>query len=248
MRKKYLHIIFYTLAFYGLKLWGLQAQEVAPCQVPKISADLAFCFHHEAFNGWHVGFAATDDIFYVVNPKKKVKTINYQGLFETLYPVPPSSVPQDKDPVLSYLLLLTQNKKLGKISAAEILLIQQALLTWRSEKRALGYTFTASGLGIKVITEGSGSVPEQGEKVKVQYNGYLLDGTLFDSSYQRDQVFTFALQTQQVIKGWDEGIGTLKKGSTAFLYIPADLGYGERSRGKIPANATLIFYVQLFED
>ena len=106
---------------------------------------------------------------------------------------------------------------------------------------------TASGL--KYIDEmiGTGSVPKAGDKVKVHYTGTLEDGTKFDSSRDRNKPFEFTLGVGQVIKGWDEGLFTMKPGGKRKLIIPSELGYGSRSAGNIPPNSTLIFAVELIE-
>ena len=109
----------------------------------------------------------------------------------------------------------------------------------------LGMNYTPSGLGIKVITEGTGKKPEQGKSVTVNYRGTLLDGSEFDNSFKRGQPFSTKIGVGQVIKGWDEGIMMLNVGSKAMLKIPAELGYGSRSMGSIPANSVLIFEVEL---
>jgi len=108
-------------------------------------------------------------------------------------------------------------------------------------------TTTASGL--KYIDEiiGTGSIPNTGDKVKVHYVGTLEDGTKFDSSRDRNKPFEFTLGVGQVIKGWDEGLSTMKPGGKRDLIIPANLGYGSRAAGKIPPNSTLFFEVELIE-
>lgn len=103
-----------------------------------------------------------------------------------------------------------------------------------------------SGLKIKYLTrKESGAMPTLGDKVSVHYVGTLLDGTKFDSSRDRNDPFTFPLGQGRVIKGWDEGIAKLHVGEKAILTIPAELGYGAQGQGKIPANSTLIFEVEL---
>jgi len=106
---------------------------------------------------------------------------------------------------------------------------------------------TPSGLKYKIITKGNGAQPKPGDKVSVHYVGTLTDGTKFDSSRDRGQPFSFAIGSGQVIKGWDEGIALLKVGDKAILTIPPDLGYGANATGPIPANATLIFEVELMD-
>jgi FKBP-type peptidyl-prolyl cis-trans isomerase len=111
-----------------------------------------------------------------------------------------------------------------------------------------GFDQTDSGLFYKIETEGSGAKPIQGQNVSVHYKGSLLDGTVFDSSYNRNAPIDFALGVGQVIKGWDEGIALLSKGSKAIFIIPSDLGYGSAGAGGvIPPDATLRFEVELVD-
>ena len=104
-------------------------------------------------------------------------------------------------------------------------------------------TQTKSGLQYEVLSEGSGRSPKATDTVRCHYEGRLLDGSVFDSSYQRGEPAVFGLN--QVIKGWTEGIALMPVGSKWRLYIPQNLGYGERQTGKIPPYSTLIFDVEL---
>ncbi|MBD3639246.1 MAG: FKBP-type peptidyl-prolyl cis-trans isomerase [Crocinitomicaceae bacterium] len=117
------------------------------------------------------------------------------------------------------------------------------------EKILLEYpnaTQTKSGLMYEIIEEGNGSNPIPGQQVEVHYTGYLLDGTKFDSSRDRDQTFTFPLGQSKVIKGWDEGIQYCKVGGKIKLIIPYWLAYGEQGRPPtIPGKSHLIFDVEV---
>ena len=105
-------------------------------------------------------------------------------------------------------------------------------MVWNTQKKNLG-----SGLQAKV-----------GKMVSVHYEGKLLDGTIFDSSYNRGKPIDFKLGVGQVIQGWDEGIALMKVGGKATLTIPPEMGYGVRGAGGvIPPNATLIFGVELVD-
>ncbi len=100
-----------------------------------------------------------------------------------------------------------------------------------------------SGLQYKIIAEGSGKMPKAEDTVTVNYKGTLIDGTEFDSSYKRSEPATF--KVNGVIKGWTEALQLMKEGSKWQLFIPSELGYGERGQGRIPPNSTLIFEVEL---
>ena len=106
-----------------------------------------------------------------------------------------------------------------------------------------GAVQTASGLVFKELTAGTGASPKATDRVKVHYHGSLIDGTVFDSSVERGEPVTFALD--QVVEGWTEGLQMMKVGGKAVLTIPPELAYGPGGRAGIPANATLIFEVEL---
>jgi len=134
--------------------------------------------------------------------------------------------------------LLTKQKKLGLKNKAE----GEKFLTENAKKE--GVKTTASGLQYQVIKLGDGLKPKATDKVKVNYKGTLIDGTVFDSSYKRGKPVTFPLN--QVIKGWTEGLQLMPVGSKYRLFLPSKLAYGAGGAGsKIGPDSALIFDVEL---
>jgi FKBP-type peptidyl-prolyl cis-trans isomerase FklB len=113
-------------------------------------------------------------------------------------------------------------------------------------KNIEGVVTLNSGLQYKVLKAGEGTSPKATDRVKVHYTGTLIDGTVFDSSYDRGEPTVFGVK--QVIKGWTEALMLMKPGSKWMLFIPPDLAYGSNSAGeKIGPNSTLVFEVELLE-
>jgi FKBP-type peptidyl-prolyl cis-trans isomerase len=124
--------------------------------------------------------------------------------------------------------------------------VAQARMESELDGLAEGFNKTDSGLRYKIVKEGGGAPAAKGSRVKVHYEGKLSDGTVFDSSFSRNEPIEFNLGTGQVIPGWDEGISLLKVGDQAEIVLPPDLAYGDRGAGGvIPPNAILIFRVEL---
>ena len=118
---------------------------------------------------------------------------------------------------------------------------------WLAENRkGEGVITLPDGLQYKVLTMGTGEKPQKDQKVKVKYEGKLIDGTIFDSSYKRNPQ-TSEFRCDQVIKGWTEALQLMPVGSKWELYIPQDLAYGERQAGTIKPFSTLIFTVELID-
>ena len=113
-------------------------------------------------------------------------------------------------------------------------------------KKKEGVTTLPSGLQYKVLKSGAGKTPKATDKVTTHYRGTLIDGTVFDSSYDRGEPTTFPVGG--VIRGWTEALQLMKEGDKWQLYVPAQLGYGERGAGgKIGPNTTLLFEIELLK-
>ena len=112
-------------------------------------------------------------------------------------------------------------------------------------KKKEGITTTASGLQYKIIKKGDGDIPISTDKVKVHYKGTLINGDVFDSSYDRNEPAVFPVTG--VIKGWQEALQLMPVGSKWTVYIPSEIAYGKRAQGKITPNSTLIFEMELLE-
>ena len=109
-------------------------------------------------------------------------------------------------------------------------------------------TTTASGLQYTDLAVGDGAAARAGATAVVHYTGWLVDGTKFDSSLDRNRPFEFVIGAGMVIKGWDEGVATMQVGGKRKLTIPPDLAYGDRgAAGVIPPGATLVFEVELLD-
>ena len=137
--------------------------------------------------------------------------------------------------------LMAAQQKVLKEQAAKNLSEGKTFLAENGKKE--GIKTLPSGLEYKVVTEGSGKMPKETDTEIVHYKGTMIDGTEFDSSYKRNQPATF--QVKGVIKGWTEALQLMKEGSKWQLFIPPDLGYGERGAGPVPPNSALIFEVEL---
>lgn len=106
---------------------------------------------------------------------------------------------------------------------------------------------TITELNVETTQEGSGPAAEAGDTLSVHYEGRLTDGTIFDSSYRRNEPLEFQVGTGRVIPGWDQGLLGVRAGQKLRLEVPADMAYGSQSVGPIPANSALIFDVEVVE-
>lgn len=136
------------------------------------------------------------------------------------------------------------NSKMEKLSTQKSAgVIEKSKQFLEENKSKDGVVSLPSGLQYKILTKGEGEIPQESDKVKVHYKGTLTDGTQFDSSYDRGE--PIVLGVSQVIRGWTEALQLMPVGSKWELYVPYDLGYGDRATPQIPAYSTLIFEVEL---
>ena len=154
----------------------------------------------------------------------------------------------DKKQMQKVLLDYQKNKEIAYAKEVQALALANAakgkqFLTENGKKA--GVMTTASGLQYQVLRPGTGNSPKASDNVKVNYEGRLIDGTIFDSSYKRGEAVTFPLN--QVIKGWTEGLQLMKEGGKYRLFVPANLGYGEAGNADIEPNSVLIFDVELLQ-
>lgn len=211
-----------------LTLIHLLPQKAAYAQCPD---DAEYCYSHTAAGDRLVAFFEGKEAFTYLDADGK----DYE------LPLPESAVMDD-------LVKLFEDRAARKLGPIDALVIREALLKWDSVQIYIGFEQTESGLYYKIDEKGDGPLPEEGQTVKVHYKGSLPDGTVFDSSYERDQPIEFPLGEGRVIKGWDEGIQLFPVGSKGTLIIPPNLGYGARGAGGIiPPNATLVFEIELLE-
>ena len=148
---------------------------------------------------------------------------------------PMLSTKESQDIIRNYLTQLQEKQKLENLIKANEFL--------EDNKKNSDVIVLESGLQYKVIKEGAGQSPISANRVKTHYKGTLLDGTVFDSSYDRGEPISFGVG--QVIRGWQEALQLMKPGAKWVLYIHPDLGYGERATGSIPPNSLLIFEIEL---
>jgi FKBP-type peptidyl-prolyl cis-trans isomerase len=194
-----------------------------------------------------------DTISYIIGRDiaSKLKTFStefnaeviYQALKDEFEGKEARFIPRVSDSLMN----VFQQEIMGKQQASNQESLMQnkaASATFLAQNKAKeGVVELPSGLQYKVITPGQGKNPALTDKVKVHYKGSLINGTVFDSSYDRGQPVEFKLN--EVIPGWSEGVQLMKPGAKYILYVPPQLGYGDDPVGPIPAGSTLIFEVEL---
>ncbi len=163
-----------------------------------------------------------------------------QGLINGLRGSKIQMTPAQAQEYLQKTMTALQSKKMEKLYGANKLAGEKFLA---ENAKKPGVKTTASGLQYEVIKQGNGPIPTDTSKVKVNYHGTLIDGTVFDSSVDRKEPIVF--QVNQVIKGWTEALKMMPVGSKYKLYIPQELAYASADRGKIKPFSMLIFEVEL---
>jgi FKBP-type peptidyl-prolyl cis-trans isomerase len=164
------------------------------------------------------------------------KTVKARKRPKGLYPATASKAPAGRNRQARIIAIV--------IVAALAVAAIAYLVSTRTGNNAAEVT-TPSGLKYTDLVVGSGPSPQTGQTVSVNYTGTLVNGTKFDSSYDHGKPFEFRIGTGSVIKGWDEGLMTMKVGGKRKLVIPPNLGYGARGTPNIPGNSTLVFDVEL---
>ena len=151
--------------------------------------------------------------------------------------------PMTAQTIFQNLSIALSDKEAKKAEESSMKNIETGIAFLEENGKKDGITTTESGLQYEVVTEGDGPKPLVTATVSVFYEGTLIDGTVFDSSYERGDTVSFPLSG--VIPGWTEGLQLMPVGSTYNFYIPSNLGYGPRATGSIPGNSVLIFKVEL---
>lgn len=167
-----------------------------------------------------------------------------KGFVDTLADASPFTFEQVRDYAQAGEQSMRQlQEQFAQKAAADNIAAGAAFLAENATKE--GVIVTESGLQYEVLEAGEGASPVSTDTVKVHYHGTLLDGTTFDSSYDRGEPAVFPLNG--VISGWTEGVQLMKAGGKTRFYIPSELAYGQRATGNITPNSTLIFDVELLE-
>lgn len=151
--------------------------------------------------------------------------------------------PMTANAIFQDLVASISEQEAQKAQEEAMLSMEEGITFLEENGKKEGVITTESGLQYEIITKGDGPMPSETSTVSVFYEGTLIDGTVFDSSYETGDTVTFPLSG--VIRGWTEGLQLMPVGSTYMFYLPSNLGYGAQGGGPIPPNSTLIFKVEL---
>lgn len=176
-------------------------------------------------------------------------TINYEafnrGLKDAFQQANPALSPQQCQEAVNNLFNSVSKQREAEEMKNNMPTINAGKAFLAANKAKPGVVTTASGLQYQIITQGTGAKPKLTDRVTVNYKGTLIDGTQFDSSYDRGEPITFELT--RVISGWTEGLQLMQEGSKYHFVIPYNLGYGANATSKIPAFSVLVFDVELLK-
>ena len=153
--------------------------------------------------------------------------------------------PMSAQAIFRDLSIALSNVEAQNAEAESMKAMEEGIAFLEENGKREGVITTESGLQYEVVIKGDGPMPDETSTVSVFYEGTLIDGTVFDSSYDTGDTVSFALNG--VIPGWTEGLQLMPAGSTYKFYIPSNLAYGPRGTGPIPANSALIFKIELHE-
>jgi FKBP-type peptidyl-prolyl cis-trans isomerase FkpA len=221
-------LIFLTL----LGTMNVMAQDSIQIQPPLESASDSIDY----FFGINLGLSLAG------NPYIKDQTLVIEGFIRAIEGKGEHD-PNASKAILTELLtaMASNSAPIQSAESIENLSLGKAFLAENGKKE--GMVTTESGLQYEIITPGEGPKPATSSTVEVHYEGKLIDGTEFDSSYKRGETISFPLN--RVIKGWTEGVQLMQVGSTFRFFIPSELAYGSRNKGSIPPNSVLIFKIEL---
>jgi FKBP-type peptidyl-prolyl cis-trans isomerase FklB len=150
---------------------------------------------------------------------------------------------EEQERIMSEFQMGLQQKQMARMSQ-EAIPQKEAGSQWLAQNRMKeGVVELPSGLQYKILNQGKGEKPSLTDQVKVHYEGRLIDGSIFESSYERGE--PIEIQLNQVIRGWQEGVQLISPGGKIELFIPSDLGYGDRGSQDIPGGSVLIFTIDL---
>lgn len=214
------------------------------CAAPALAAESAALSTLEQKSAYALGMKIGSDL-----KEKEVKLDSdafMKGLKDGLGGVKPALSDEDMQQALMEFSRQMQAQQLAKLKAVAEKNLSEGQAFLAANKSKPGVKTTASGLQYKVLAAGKGPMPKAGEAVMVNYRGRLIDGSVFDDSFQRGQPAVFELEG--IIKGWQEALQMMKEGDRWEIYIPSELAFGPQGAGpQIGPNAVLVFEVELIK-
>lgn len=218
---------------YNDTLWDQRGQVYEGFKMMKVGDSAIFKVNCD--NLYSLSFRG--EIPYGLNPNSDITF--YVGVIETM---------NDEEFRLWQAHLFQKRKEIQLKQAEDQLFEDLSIIDMHLDEKGLIAMELESGLRYVINKNGNGESPEMGDSVIVEYVGYLLDGTQFDTSDRFDKPYSFEIGSGKVINAWDEGIALMSKGANFTFYVPSPLGYGNRGIGKlIEPNAILVFEVELVE-